>query len=147
MIVPGSHKSIDPHANNGTPMFYTTSRISSTRLVDFFEELITFLHDESNTSNRLPSESILVYDMHLIQMVSKGKATKGGSDEFGLAVKAAHSSDITWAELIRHLLSWCGKDETMGTGMIICNAPMFAVVSFAPLLVQGGRAYLMNLYE
>jgi hypothetical protein len=113
------------------------------QLVDFFEEPITFLASESSTK-QLPVETILVYDEHLLQVLSKGKVSKDGGDEFGLATKAAHSSAITWSELIRHLVTWCRKDAG---GMTICEAPMLAVLAFAPLLVHGGVAYLMNLDE
>jgi len=110
------------------------------QLVDFFDEPITFLASES-AAKQFPVDSILVYDNHLLQVLSKGKVSKDGGDEFGINVKAAHSSAITWAELILHLLNWCRRDDE---GKLICDAPMFAVLAFAPLLVHGGRSYLMN---
>ena len=111
--------------------------------MDFFEEPISFLAEESTKKNS-PTESLLVFDTHLIQLLSKGQASNDGGDQFGIPAKAAHSSAITWADLIRHLSFWCSKDSS---GNLVCDAPMLAVAAFAPLLVQGGKAYLINLDE
>lgn len=113
------------------------------QVMDFFEEPISFLAKESVKGDS-PTDSILVFDTHLIQMLSKGQASNDGGDEFGLRTKAAHSSAITWADLIRHLSFWCANDRD---GNMICNAPMMAVAAFAPLLIEGGKAYIMNLDE
>jgi len=109
--------------------------------MDFFEEPISFLAEESAKKDS-PTESLLVFDTHLVQLLSKGQAANDGGDEFGIPAKAAHSSAITWADLIRHLSFWCKKDPG---DTLICDAPMLAVAAFAPMLVQGGKAYLINL--
>jgi len=111
--------------------------------MDFFEEPVSFLAEES-AKNDSPTESLLVFDTHLVQLLSKGQASSDGGDEFGIPAKAAHSAAITWADLIRHLSFWCKKDDN---DTLICDAPMLAVAAFAPMLVQGGKSYLINLDE
>lgn len=134
---------------------------------DFFGEPVSFLgeHDheneneneylgikiESNAPNtsakiKLQTEAMVAFDTHVIQMLSKGRASSDGGDEFGLSIKASHSSAITWAELIRHASSWCRPvNEDGASAKRICDAPLLVHAAFSPLLVAGGAAYLMNL--
>lgn len=129
---------------------------------DFFGEPISFLGeptqgqpqsqgqetDPSSTTSTSEidskTKSILAFDTHLVQMLSKGQAYTDGGDEFGMHTKAAHSSAITWADLIRHVSSWCRTENGDGT-KLICDAPMLAVAAFSPFLISGGAAYLINL--
>ena len=125
--------------------------------MDFFEEPISFLPDSDDSQQSKSGteseseEALLAFDTHLIQLLSKGKASNDGGDEFGIAAKAAHSTAITWADLIRHLASWCtpSAGESGGEKGIAysCNAPMLAVAVFSPLLIHGGAAYFHNIDE
>ncbi len=143
--------------------------------LDFFDEPISFLgeqqleyglqaqkirEDEAGSSRSSASDmdaktqSMLAFNTHMVQMISKGQVSTDGGDEFGISAKAAHSSAITWADLIRHVSLWCqnkhtnldvGSAKGENNGKLICDAPMLAVAAFAPVLISGGFGYLKNL--
>lgn len=108
--------------------------------MDFFGEPLTFLKHEST----LPSatETLLAFDAHLIQIISKGRAYNDGGDQFGIRIKAAHSSAITWADLIRHCLKWTKRDTG---GILKSYSPMLTVAAFSPLLANSGVSYLKEI--
>jgi len=150
----------------------TSTSISSTNVpeLDFFDEPVTYFPNEngdtglSSSSNiTSPSQndtsttdSTLAFDTLLVQLVSRGQASSDGGDEFGIPIKAAHSTAIIWADLIRHVSYWCRYEHENGNSVnvnvkekgkknLICDAPMLAAAAFAPLLIAGGRAYVGNL--
>lgn len=108
--------------------------------MDFFGEPISFLKHES--SSIMPTETLLAFDAHLIQIISKGRAYNDGGDEFGIRIKAAHSSAITWADLIRHCLRWTERDAD---GVLKSHSPMLIVAAFSPLLTNSGVSYLKKI--
>jgi tetratricopeptide (TPR) repeat protein len=113
---------------------------NSSICMDFFGEPISFLKHES--SSITPTETVLAFDAHLIQIVSKGRAYNNGGDEFGIRIKAAHSSAITWADLIRHCLRWTERDAG---GVLKTHSPMLIVAAFSPLLTNSGVSYLKKI--
>lgn len=108
--------------------------------MDFFGEPLTFLKHESTSAST--TETLLAFDAHLIQIISKGRAYNDGGDEFGISIKAAHSSAIVWADLIRHCLQWTKRDTT---GALISYSPMLTVAAFSPLLANSGVSYLKEI--
>ena len=128
---------------------------------DFFSEPITFL---SSPNCDLPQgqhsptneASVEALDTFIINVLTRGKSSKDGGNAEGVMAKAAHSTGIVWADIIRHLASNCrlvtdGGLRTEGEMSqdqrikLICDAPMMAAVAFSPLLAQTGPAYLVHL--
>ena len=82
-------------------------------------------------------------DGFLLGVVSKGRSCIGGGQEGGLAMQAAHSVALQWAEALRHAAVW--NDAPDDDNDIPKAAPMLAVVAVAPVLVQTGVAYLRHM--
>lgn len=109
-------------------------------IIDFFGEPVTFLGEGSYPIP--PTETTLVFDAHLVQIVSRGRVSNDGGDEFGIQTKAAHSSAKTWSDLIKHCFIWTRRSDD---GTLVSKSPMLIAAAFCPLLVQGGVSYLKNL--
>jgi len=123
--------------------------------MDCFGEPITFLESSqfSTSEESKIDAAIDALDTFTMTFLSRGKtAADGGMDE-GIAAKAAHSSAIFWADLIRNIQTWChpayqkGKDDSAPTMQIVCDAPMLVAAAFSPLLAQAGSAYVQNLND
>lgn len=75
---------------------------------DFFAEPITFLGLRSGDHT---TNAMAALDGFLLAVASKGRTCTGGGEEQGLEMKAAHSSAIAWAELLRHAKVWNVPEE------------------------------------
>ena len=112
---------------------------------DFFGESVTFLglHKEQNSDVVVP-RAMAALDGFLLGVVSKGRTCIGGGQEGGLAMQAAHSVALQWAEALRHAAVWNDAPDDDDND-IPKAAPMLAVVAVAPVLVQTGLAYLRHM--
>jgi hypothetical protein len=135
---------------------------------DFFGEPVTFLQGDENASstttssnnnniNKIRSNSMAAIDGFLLCVVSKGKTCTFGGGEGGLEIKSAHSSAIAWTEALINSMIWNHDDKFNSSDIETSNnkdqfmfastmiAPMLAVVTVAPILVQTGIAYMKHL--
>jgi len=76
--------------------------------------------------------------------LSRGNAAEGGGDDDGIPEKAAHSTAIVWADLIRNVVAWCHSPSSDNEESV-CGAPMLVSTAFSPILAQAGSAYLQHL--
>jgi hypothetical protein len=111
--------------------------------LDFFGEPVTFVGLSSESQRKIISNAMAALDGFLLVVVSKGLSCNGGGDEGGIEVRSAHSSAISWAELLRYATVW-NQNDTNGERSQL-SAPMLAVVAVAPLLIQAGSAYVKHL--
>lgn len=97
---------------------------------DFFGEPITFLVPGENTDIGI---AVNAMDEFIVAVTSKGNSCSGGGDEEGLSTKAAHSTALVWAELLRH------------AAVYHSSAPMLAAAAVGPVLAQANVSYLCTL--
>ena len=134
--------------------------------LDFYGEPVTFLgagrpSSSNNNNHNVTTQAMAALDGFILGVTSKGKACQGGGEEYGLQIQAAHSTAISWSELIRHATIW---NPTMASSTTTSNttatsntttstttetqedvtkaAPMLAYVAVAPIIAQTGVPYL-----
>ena len=127
------------------------------RQSDFFGEAVTFVKDieESlitsvDTSMRTKhvnkitisecdtTKAVEVFDGMALCIISRGASNlHTGNDGDGPDAKALHSSAMTWSDLIRSAYEWNNHSNY--------TSPMLAVAAVAPLLAQGGEAYVHRI--
>ena len=127
------------------------------RQSDFFGEAITFVKDIEETLitsvdtpmrtqhvNKIitgecdTTKAVEVFDGMALCIISRGASNlHTGNDGDGPDAKALHSSAMTWSDLIRSAYEWNNHSNY--------TSPMLAVAAVAPLLAQGGEAYVHRI--
>ena len=89
---------------------------------DFFGEPVSFLEPPH-------PEALEKFDAYCMAVVSKGKVAFHGSEEMGIAVKAANAMAGAWSDLLYHTR----------------HSPMIMAAAVAPVLAQAGLGYVRTM--
>jgi hypothetical protein len=111
-----------------------SAEVVSTTYQDSFSQGITFLSPPKDVPLALKH-----YETFLLTILTRGKSSTGGAGEEGIQIKAAHSSAITWAELLE-AISGNGSEDPL-------RIPMMNVLAVGPLLMQADVMYLKRVDE